>query len=182
MAHDFNTLNKINVNEHIEKKGNLSYLSWAWAVDYLMKYDPTATWEFPEPKYYGDTVMVFCNVTAFGKTMRMHLPVMDNRNNAIANPDARKISDGQMRCLAKCIATFGIGLYIYAGEDVPQDQEPIDVTAQIAGLKQAKTLDELQTLYVSAMHHAGNDKTAQREILEVTKKRKVELWGGSNAS
>jgi hypothetical protein len=50
---------------------------------------------------------------------------MDNRNNAIVNPDARKISDAQMRCLAKCIATFGIGLYIYAGEDLPEEDGPV---------------------------------------------------------
>jgi hypothetical protein len=51
--------------------------------------------------------------------MKMHLPVMDNRNNALKNPDARKISDSMMRALAKCIACFGIGLYIYAGSDLP---------------------------------------------------------------
>lgn len=118
-------LRKINVNDRIEKKGNLSYLSWACAVDELLQADPSATWVFPDPKNFGQTVMVFCEVTALGKTMRMHLPVMDNRNNAIANPDARKISDSMMRCLAKCIACFGIGLYIYQGEDVPSDSEPV---------------------------------------------------------
>lgn len=182
MAHDFNTLNKINVNEHIEKKGNLSYLSWAWAVDYLMKYDPTATWEFPEPKYYGKTVMVYCNVTAFGKTMRMHLPVMDNRNNAITDPDARKISDSQMRCLAKCIATFGIGLYIYAGEDLPQDADSLDIAPHIQKLKTSKNLEELQTHYIDAMQYVGNDKNAQQEILQVTKQRKAELAVVENAN
>jgi hypothetical protein len=80
---DFNDLRKINVSEHIEKKGNLSYLSWTYAVDTLLQQDPQATWEFPEPKIWNDTIMVFCNVTAFGKTMRMQLPVMDNRNNSI---------------------------------------------------------------------------------------------------
>ena len=67
----YNELRKINVNEHIERKGNLNYLSWSWAVDVLLQNDPTATWEFPEPKVWNDTVMVFCNVTAFGKTMKM---------------------------------------------------------------------------------------------------------------
>ena len=106
------TLSSINVNDHTEKKGNLTYLSWAWAIDKLLENDPMATWDFPEPKYFGETVMVFCNITALGKTMRMQLPVMDNRNNAIAKPDSRKISDATMRCLAKCVACFGIGLYI----------------------------------------------------------------------
>jgi hypothetical protein len=114
-------LASIDVGNHIEKKGNLSYLSWAWAVDRLLREDPTANWEFGEPKYYGETVMVSVTVTAFGKPIAMQLPVMDNRNNAIANPDARKISDAQMRCLVKAIACHGLGLYIYAGEDVPAD-------------------------------------------------------------
>ena len=115
-------LKKINVNEHTEKKGNLTYLSWAWAVDQLLMNDPTATWVFETPIEYNETMMVRCEVHAFGKIMEMQLPVMDNRNNAISKPDARKISDAQMRCLAKCIACFGIGLYIYAGEDLPEDE------------------------------------------------------------
>ena len=88
----FNDLRKLDVGEHIEKKNGLSYLSWSWAVDVLLQNDPSATWEFPEPKYYGDTVMVYCDVTAFGKTMKMHLPVMDLRNKAIVNPNTTDIN------------------------------------------------------------------------------------------
>jgi hypothetical protein len=138
-------LRAINVNAQTEKKGNLTYLSWTWAVDELLQADETATWDFPEPKYYGETMMVFCNVTAFGKTMKMQLPVMDNRNNAIANPDSRKISDATMRCLAKCIACFGIGLYIYAGSDLPQ----LDVNEYVAELNACTTLAELQDAYLA---------------------------------
>lgn len=118
---NYKELRKIDVGDHVEKKNGLSYLSWSWAVDTLLQHDPMATWEFPEPKYYGETVMVFCEVNAFGKTMKMHLPVMDYKNQAVKNPDSRKISDSQMRCLAKCIACFGIGLYLYSGEDLPSD-------------------------------------------------------------
>ena len=137
-------LRATNVNAQTEKKGNLTYLSWTWAVDELLQADETATWDFPEPKYYGETMMVFCNVTAFGKTMKMQLPVMDNRNNAISNPDARKISDATMRCLAKCIACFGIGLYIYAGSDLPQ----LDAEEYVAELTACTTLNELQETYL----------------------------------
>ena len=63
MTKTFNELRTINVNQHIEKKGNLSYLSWAWAVDYLLQEDPTAHWGFHEPTYFGETVMVSCTVT-----------------------------------------------------------------------------------------------------------------------
>lgn len=114
-------LRAINVNEHIEKKNNLAYLSWAWAVDVLLQNEPMATWEYLEPKQYGDTLMVFCSVNAFGKVMTAQLPVMDYRNKAILNPDAFAVNTAMQRCLAKAIALHGLGLYIYAGEDLPED-------------------------------------------------------------
>jgi len=140
----YKKLREINVNEHTEKKGQLTYLSWTWAVDALLQQDETATWEFPEPKYFGETVMVFCNVTALGKTMKMQLPVMDNRNNSIINPDSRKISDATMRCLAKCIACFGLGLYIYAGEDLPD----VNADSYIDQITSSTTIEELQANYL----------------------------------
>jgi hypothetical protein len=158
----FKELREINVNEFTEKKGQLTYLSWTWAVDTLLQNDPQATWEFPEPKTYNDTVMVFCNVTAMGKTMRMQLPVMDNRNNAIVNPDTRKISDATMRCLAKCIACFGIGLYIYAGEDLPSIDT--DITPMVNGMKQAKSLDDLKTKFSAAWKMLAKEPKLQQEI------------------
>lgn len=159
----FEELRKINVGEYIERKGQLSYLSWSWAVDQLLQNDPTATWEFPEPKTFGETMMVYCHVTAFGKTMKMHLPVMDNRNQAVKNPDSRKISDAMMRCLAKCIACFGIGLYIYAGEDLPDDNtpvEPVDVTPFLQSIKTATSLEDLKVKYIAAVKACKKDSQA----------------------
>lgn len=118
-------LRKIDVSEHIEKKNNLSYLSWAWAVDTLLQQDPNATWEYKEPVKFGETLMVFCSVTAFGKTMTAQLPVMDYRNKAIPNPDAFAVNTAMQRALAKAIALHGLGLYIYAGEDLP-DVSPLE--------------------------------------------------------
>lgn len=174
----FKELREINVNEYVEKKGQLKYLSWTWAVDTLLQNDPDATWEFPEPKYFGDTVMVFCNVTALGKTMRMQLPVMDNRNNAIPNPDARKISDATMRCLAKCIACFGIGLYIYAGEDLPDvEEQPIDVEPMVTQIRAAQNLDELKTVYIESVKKVGNNMVAKRALDVAKDAKKAELGG-----
>jgi hypothetical protein len=119
----YTELRKINVNEHIEKKNGLSYLSWAWAVDTLLQQDPSATWDYKEPKQFGDTLMVFCSVTAFGKTMTSQLPVLDFRNKAILNPDAMAVNTAMQRCLAKAIALHGIGLYIYSGEDIPESEK-----------------------------------------------------------
>jgi hypothetical protein len=117
----YSELAAINVNEHVEKKQNLSYLSWAWAVDTLLKMDENAAWEYSDPKYFKDTMMVFCTVNAFGRSRTAQLPVMDHRNKAISEPDAFQVNVAMQRCLAKAIALHGIGLYIYAGEDLPSD-------------------------------------------------------------
>ena len=127
----FIKLAAINVNEHIEKKNGLSYLSWPFAVSELMKADPLANWEFHPPQMFGNTMMVSCTVTAFCKPVTMHLPVMDHRNKAIENPDAFAVNKNMMRCLVKAIACHGLGLYIYAGEDLPESEA--DAFAKKAG-------------------------------------------------
>lgn len=121
---NYEKLAAIDVSQHIEKKNNLSYLSWAWAVDQLLRADSAANWAYNEPvRFPDDTVMVSCTVTAFGKPMTMHLPVMDFRNKAVKNPDAFAVNTAMMRCLVKAIALHGLGLYIYAGEDLPLAEE-----------------------------------------------------------
>ena len=74
----------------------------------------------------GQTCMVWVTVTMFGKPLMCQLPVIDNRNKPIINPDAFAINTSIMRCLAKAVALHGLGLYIYAGEDLPEsfDDEP----------------------------------------------------------
>ena len=114
-----------NVNQHIEKKNNLSYLSWAWAWAEALKADPTAIYkvEMCGDKCYMDingTAMVWVTTTIFNKSMTCQLPVMDYRNKAILNPDSFAVNTAIMRCLAKSLALHGLGLYIYAGEDLPQ--------------------------------------------------------------
>jgi len=180
----YSELRKLNVNEHIEKKGGLNYLSWAWAVDYLLQEDSTSWWEFDEPLHFGETVMVRCKLHAFGKTIQMHLPVMDNRNNAVKNPDARKISDAMMRCLTKAIACFGIGLYVYAGEDLPSDAEPepIDLDALLVPIQQAADMDTLKRHYIGAVKAAGNNSDALKVLESAKDSRKAELMGAANAS
>jgi hypothetical protein len=144
---------KINVNDHVEKKGNLSYLSWAWAWAEVLKIDPAARWTAHEyndrPAMYlpDGTAMVKVSVEIKGDVKTCVLPVMDNRNRAIQNPDAFSVNTAIMRCLAKCIAMFGLGLYIYAGEDLPEGATPQvdpDLVALIAG---SASLDELTKLF-----------------------------------
>lgn len=116
----FERLSAVNVSAHIEKKNGLSYLSWAWALDQLMRQDPNAEWEYQEPQKFGETMMVFCTVRAFGKARTAFLPVMDYKNKPIPNPDAFAVNTAMQRCLVKAIALHGLGLYIYAGEDLPE--------------------------------------------------------------
>lgn len=114
-------LSAIDCTAHVEKKGNLSYLSWAWAWGVLMEEYPEATYSFDAPQVFPDgTQMVFCTVNIGECSRRMWLPVMDHRNKAIQNPDAFATNTAMMRCLVKCLALYGLGHYIYAGEDLPQ--------------------------------------------------------------
>jgi hypothetical protein len=116
----YSELASINVNEHVEKKNNLSYLSWSWAVDTLLRHDENASWSYGEPTYFKDgTMMIYCTVSAFGRSRTAQLPVMDFRNKSISEPDAVQVNVTMQRVLAKAIALHGLGLYIYAGEDLP---------------------------------------------------------------
>ena len=130
----------LNVNDHTEKKANLTYLSWAWAWAEALKADQDAhyqvqTWTNPGgEKCFMDingTAMVWVTVTMFGKPITCQLPVMDHRNKAIANPDAFAVNTAIMRCMTKGLSLHGLGLYIYAGEDLPEmDTGLIDNVAQ----------------------------------------------------
>ena len=140
---------KLDVSRYIEKKNNLSYLSWAWAWSQALKADPTATFkvEMFDGKPYVDingTGMVFVTVTIFGKAMTCQLPVMDYKNKAIPNPDAFAVNTAIMRCMAKALALHGLGLFIYAGEDLPEiDTGLVD-----------KIVDAIRQYY-AADDHAG---------------------------
>jgi len=128
---NINDLLKTNVNEHTEKKNGLTYLSWAWAWAEALKADPAAMFKV---EMFGDkcymeingTAMVWVTVTLFGKPMTCQLPVMDYKNKAISNPDAFAVNTAIMRCMTKALSLHGLGLYIYAGEDIPEeDAKPV---------------------------------------------------------
>lgn len=118
----YTELRKVDVSKYVEKKNGLTYLSWAWAVDQLLQHDPAAQWEYAEPKMFGHTMMVFCTVNAFGVSRTAQLPVMNHRNQAVENPDSFQVNTAIMRCMTKCLALHGLGLYIYAGEDLPEQE------------------------------------------------------------
>ncbi len=138
----FEKLSAINVNKYVEKKNGLTYLSWAFAWSETKKVCPDATYEIVKdeqgnPYVYDESLGFMCetNVTINGETLSMWLPVMDSKNQAmkkvpysyqtrygekqVAAATSFDINKTLMRCLVKNLAMFGMGIYIYAGEDMP---------------------------------------------------------------
>jgi len=141
----FETLSAINVNEKTEKKSGLTYLSWAWAWSEFQKVCPEATYYIVKDTrglpYFADEsgAMVYTRVTVGNIMHEMWLPVMDGANRAMkSTPYTYTTKFGEktveaytmfdinktiMRCLTKNLAMFGLGIYIYAGEDIPEGYE-----------------------------------------------------------
>ena len=127
MGEVWNRLSKLNVNDDKEKKGKFDYLSWADAWKSVQNNSDSASYTMDEDIVYPDTTReVRSTVTIDGVSHMMWLAVMDHNNRAIKNPDAAAINKSRMRCLVKTIAMHGIGLYIYAGEDLP-DIDPAEL-------------------------------------------------------
>ena len=181
---------KKNVNDHVEKKNGLSYLSWAWAWAEALKADPKASYKI---EMFGDkcfmdingTAMVFVTVTMFDKPMTCQLPVMDYRNKAILNPDAFAVNTAIMRCMTKALALHGLGLYLYSGEDVPEEgdkQEKI-IISPTQGAQDNIPIDELRYLEevaieLIAMCEQGDPRAALVKLDEenLDNEQKIALW------
>jgi hypothetical protein len=176
-------LSRIDVSDHVEKKGKFSYLSWAWAVDVLRKHDPSATWEvirFDGMPYMKTECGFFVEVavTVNGITLSQIHPVLDNRNKPIAKPNAFEINTSIQRCLVKAIALHGLGLYIYAGEDLPIDNAPINAQ-QVGTLKtKALTLAKLRNKSDAEVYKALkiSDVTKLTESQAEQVINKLDLW------
>ena len=175
---------KINVNDHTEKKNNLTYLSWAWAWAEVLKHDPDAIWvchTYGQPGHeepcmrIGKTAMVHVSVTIKNLRRECMLPVMDHRNKAIQDPDAFAVNTAIMRCMTKAISMHGLGLYIYAGEDLPEQDESEReaqrrdwIEGRKAAIIAAKTSGELKKIMATAidMVHSQGDQPAEDELNE----------------
>jgi len=181
---------KKNVNDHVEKKNGLSYLSWAWAWAEALRADPTATYKV---EMFGDkcfmdingTAMVFVTATMFGKPMTCQLPVMDYRNKAIPNPDAFAVNTAIMRCMTKALALHGLGLYLYSGEDVPEDGNKFDkvIITPTQGAADNIPIEELRYLEevaieLIAMCEQGDPRAALAKLDEenLDNEQKIALW------
>jgi hypothetical protein len=159
----FSTLNAVNCNEHTEKKNNLTYLSWAWAWAEVKKLYPNASYTIYENaqqwNYFtdGKTCWVKTGVTIEGLEHIEYLPVMDFRNNSIPADKVTSfdVNKAIQRSLTKACARHGLGLYIYAGEDLPEDEQASQpdndmvLLQLIAKINACKTADEVTAIWNS---------------------------------
>ena len=138
----YTRLSRIDVSEGVEAKGGLDYLSWAYAWHKLLEVYPDSTYEWgPGVAVEGGSVMVTTTVTVDGQPLTMQLPVMDHRNKAITNPNARDLNDAFMRCLVKNIAMHGLGISLYMGGKVKQVVETPLVDQAIALIEGGEFMD-----------------------------------------
>lgn len=116
----FSRLFSQDLSDKKEDKGKFTYLSWTDAWEVINRLCDDVSYEIHDDISYPDgSLEVRCSVSIEGKTHMMWLPVKDHMQKAISNPSARQVSDARMRCLVKALAMFGLGLYIYQGEDIP---------------------------------------------------------------
>ena len=197
---------KKNVNDHVEKKNGLSYLSWAWAWAEALKADPQASFSV---QMFGDkcymeingTAMVWVTVTMFGKPMVCQLPVMDNFNRPITiegvtttnkygkevttKLDSFNVNTAIMRCMTKALALHGLGMYLYSGEDLPEEGDKPEkvVITPTQGAQDNIPQEELQYLQEMAVDLIATceqgDPKAAWERLEgenLDAEQKIALW------
>lgn len=211
MSKTFTQLRTLNVNDRVESKEGLSYLSWAWAWDEIKQHCPDVTYEViktPEGLPYFESnagAMVYTKVTIEGVTHEMWLPVMDSKNKAMKRESySYKTKQGEkwveaftmfdvnktiMRCLVKNLAMFGLALYIYAGEDLPSEGEPdpIDLEPLVIAIQEAMTMDDLKKAYIAGIKACKGNQDAQKVLESAKDSRKIEISNqaheaGSNQS
>ena len=199
----FSTLNAVNCNEHTEKKNNLTYLSWAWAWAEVKKLYPNASYTIYENaqqwNYFtdGKTCWVKTGVTIEGLEHIEYLPVMDFRNKSIAADKVTSfdVNTAIQRSLTKACARHGLGLYIYAGEDLPEDEQTAQPTAQptptaasaitdmdiaklVAQANSCKTADEVMKIYNDHKELWSNEKFS-KPIIAIGKAKREQEKGGA---
>jgi hypothetical protein len=193
----FEKLSAINVNDKVEKKSNLTYLSWAWAWSEAKKSFPEASYRVisdistNKPYFYDEALgyMVMTEVTIEGESLEMWLPVMDGANKSMLAQSytyqtryGEKVVDAAtmfdinktlMRCLVKNLAMFGLGIYIYAGEDLPESETatvvaPAKKEVVLEALKKGTENWEKVAKYVYLNKEIGLDKLMQQLTIKYT--------------
>lgn len=189
----YKNLRSINVKDKVEQKGQLTYLSWAYAWDAFAQACPDARYEIlknPQglPVFESDAgAMVWTRVTANGLTHEMWLPVMDHKNNAmkreayqlqtargvtsVAAYNMMDINKTVMRCLVKNLAMFGLGIAIYAGEDLPDGE--LDET--ILAIGRCESERDLETVFKAAIRDLLTRNADMTRLTAAKDRRRAEL-------
>jgi len=174
----FKELNSINVNKMTEKKGNLTYLSWAYAWQETMKVCPDMTRKVYENdhgwNYHtdGKTSWVKVGITIDGQEHIDYLPIMDAKNKAIPIEQVTSfdVNKAIQRSTTKAIGLHGLGLYIYAGEDMPDDEKAAKATPSAEGIVIELELGDEN--WVRVMNYVNaNKKKGSKFILEQLSKK-----------
>lgn len=175
----YETLSKVDLSKYLEKKNGLTYLSWANGWEVMMNHYPQATFKMLDTVKFDDgTVEVWTEVTIEDHSRSMWLPVMNYKNQAIANPSSRDVSDSRMRCLVKNLAMFGLGLYVYQGEDLPRQEEPqtaVNIMDSVDMLVKCNSVQELTNTFRRLTKGHGAKSQYYNQLKEVAAKKKGEL-------
>ena len=181
------TLSRFDVSKEVEQKGRFDYLSWAWAWAFVKEKFPNATFEKhifydnqnnPLP-FMRDTkghtyVMVTVTIDKLSHT-EIHY-VMDHKNQSVAHPDGGQVNKALQRCLVKAIAFHGLGLNVYAGEDLPMDLEEYDINVIIDAFKASDSIDSIDTAWRNNTVAINKlSKSAKATVTDEFKKAKNKL-------
>ena len=187
----FMRLFKTDVNEYVKKKGQFNYLSWAYAVQELKRACPTARWGVTKAEDGSPFFKTECGyfvdvwVEVDGISLSQIHPVLDNRNQAIEEPNAFQINTSLQRALAKAIALHGLGLYIFAGEDLPEpdaltskEEENLYDFAKPLGVDFIKDLKaKVSSMGINAHNYEACIEKIQNMIQEIKDKEKTDGKG-----
>ncbi len=187
-TNSFARLSGINVNDHVEKKGQFSYLSWPYAVAQLRLADPSATWEVrrfnglpflkTECGYFVEVA-----VTVESVTLSQIHPVLDSKNRPMLEPTVFDLNTSIQRCLVKAIALHGLGLYVYAGEDLPtsHDDQPAPPSSPVTAVPGAKA-SSAQVRYIERLiDQTGSDLAKVLEFFGVASIAELTTQAASRA-
>ena len=187
----FMKLFKTDVSKYTEKKGKFNYLSWAYAVQELKRACPTARWGVTKAEDGSPFFKTECGyfvdvwVEVDGVSLSQIHPVLDNRNQAIEEPNAFQINTSLQRALAKAIALHGLGLYIFAGEDLPEpdaltskEEENLYDFAKPLGVDFIKDLKaKVSSMGINAHNYEACIEKIQNMIQEIKDKEKTDGKG-----
>ena len=197
----FENLFEVNVNDHIEKKKDLSYLSWPYAWAEVKKRYPKANYKIHQfgekqlPYVFDEGIgfMVFTSVTIEDITHSMWLPVMDSSNKAMKSEgytyDTKfkkdisvepatmfDVNKAIMRCLVKNLAMFGLGLYIYSGEDLPEiETEKISAKDAMILKSVVMRFEDAKNIYNTLLQRYNI-----KSFKELTQKQRTDILEGLN--